>query len=433
MERREEISEWQKLPSPLQLQFYKQVERETERLRRMLHDLHKKLEGIKEYLKYRKIEKDYNWEELRVGVVDGSRSPIIDERLGGRYALFSSSYKIFEGKKLVDEGYKSGILHPSDMRGATKFDILLTLLMTKLEREHAIECLEKDVDWLLIDGSFFGFRIRSRMIREEEREDYVEWSETSEGKLEEKKEKIKGLIDYVAEKSLQLVKERKVVSIVKRVRNTAIDGFLLYNQRKHIESAGNVDDCIQRIYKVVTGMPDKTLLSILMPPKSYFLYTDLFPDKEVGKFYHYSPLIGIYKKKVMRGKIEKVKDVLERDCEDWMQREVEGGIGQKYYNILLNEIVRGYFKAHEEAPVCCFEFSKDALIDEILSYMVEFNNPDTGHPFPLDLVDSDVSLPREFTREFVEEVEASLMRKVVDLNISRKLFYYLNPQAKWRT
>jgi hypothetical protein len=57
--------------------------------------------------------------------------------------------------------------------------------------------------------------------------------------------------------------------------------------------------------------------------------------------------------------------------------------------------------------------------------IIEHNNKD------LDMVDQNVRLPRGFTREFVEEVEADLIRDhQLDKFDLQNHFAYLNPQKE---
>jgi hypothetical protein len=56
-------------------------------------------------------------------------------------------------------------------------------------------------------------------------------------------------------------------------------------------------------------------------------------------------------------------------------------------------------------------------------------NPATGLPLLLDLIDQDVGIPRGFTSEFVEEIEATLARDPeLDKFELEKRFSSLNPQ-----
>ena len=128
--------------------------------------------GLREDLSFLEVE-DGDWSDLRVAVVDGSCPPAPDVRLRGGYALFCSSYKLFEGAELVDEGYKSGMLFIENTMPGTSSRTILRLLMTRLERKSALDALRKGADWVILDGSFFGFRYRCKRVKDEE----VTWYE----------------------------------------------------------------------------------------------------------------------------------------------------------------------------------------------------------------------------------------------------------------
>ena len=49
-------------------------------------------------------------------------------------------------------------------------------------------------------------------------------------------------------------------------------------------------------------------------------------------------------------------------------------------------------------------------VSRILPHLIATHNPATGLPLPLDMIDQNVGLPRGFTHEFVEEIEANLVR-----------------------
>ena len=87
---------------------------------------------------------------------------------------------------------------------------VLRLLCTKLERDVAVHCLEnEDVDLLLIDGSFFGFRANMYQIRKKD------------VNLPEFK-KVGELVDYVRDASIELMQSGKTVGIIKGVRTTPL-------------------------------------------------------------------------------------------------------------------------------------------------------------------------------------------------------------------
>ena len=440
MAAREEVSEWQKLPAPLQHQFYDHAVREADKCVGFLRNLRQKLEGLRGDLSFMEVG-EADWGDLRVAVVDGSCPPAPDVRHGGSYALFCTSYKVFEGVKLVDEGYRSGMLFIENMASGLSSRIILRLLMTRLERKSALDALEKGVDWLIVDGSFFGFRYRCRGV---EGEDIV-WREGAEGgKIEEYRVSGMELIKEIFQDTEKILK--KSVAVVKRPGTAALDGHLIEKRwdelrdaiKKAIERGNRLRDVLGDILRsVTTSLIDKAILSIIMPRNRYFMYDHLFDSP--GDFYFYSFMARMCQKWIERrvgeGKpldysalfadsVKMVKEDRER------KRNIPKSIFKKYYNMLINDIRRGYFRANDEAPACCFETHKDAPLEEVLPYLIAFNNPDTGHPFPLDLVDEDVRLPIKFVREFVQEVEAQVLRRA-DADLVRDLFQYLNPQKKW--
>jgi hypothetical protein len=70
-------------------------------------------------------------------------------------------------------------------------------------------------------------------------------------------------------------------------------------------------------------------------------------------------------------------------------------------------------------------------VKRVLEYFGANCNPATGLPFPIDLVDENVSVPERFTREFMEEIEANLIHdgemKGIDLS---NFFMSINPQKE---
>lgn len=423
----EEVSEWQRLPTPLQHQFYDHARREAERRIRELRKLDRKLKRLGGVLSFKEVG-EADWRGLRVGVVDGSSPPAPDVRLGGSYALFCSSFKIFRGDKLEEESYRSGMLFRGN---AERFSsrLILRLLMARLERKSALECLKRGVDLLIIDGSFFGFRYKCRMVEEAE----ISWYEAEEGEEVTKYSSRGGEVIREVFRDTGKLLERGAVAIVKRVRTAALDGFFIERNWEEIRASR---DPLEKMEEVRTRLTDKALLSMLMSRGSYFLYSDLLAHP--GSFYHYSVLARICGE-LIRERIEKnaplnFEELLASSRERIERREktenFPRGLFGEYYVDMILKIERGYFKAFESAPSCCFEISQDASLDEVLPYLIDFSNRDTGHPFSLDLVDEDVRLPIGFTREFVDEVEARVVREATP-ELAERYFQYLNPQRKW--
>ncbi|MDQ1281295.1 MAG: hypothetical protein QG670_2560 [Thermoproteota archaeon] len=96
--------------------------------------------------------------------------------MGARYGVCCAGSLIFRGDTLIAEKYGSGRISEEQVGDPEATSEILSLLSTKLERELALECLEKEnVDLLLIDGAFFGFRAFSI-----NRNEKIEWMILSE-------------------------------------------------------------------------------------------------------------------------------------------------------------------------------------------------------------------------------------------------------------
>jgi len=82
-------------------------------------------------------------------------------------------------------------------------------------------------------------------------------------------------------------------------------------------------------------------------------------------------------------------------------------------------------------PPFCFETPINFNLDSILAFFKASCNKATGLPMALDLTDQDVTIPAGFTREFVEEIEARLI-KVPELNKFHveNHFSSINPQKQ---
>ena len=417
-----EVSEWQKLPSKLQLQFYERAGEKAREQADLLRGLKEKIEGLHGRLEgLFKPVPGGDWEGLRVAVVDGSSSPMPDTRLLGRYAVYCAGYHIYEGPELVDEGdFVSGVIFRPNEEGGPTSRAIIGMLTTLAEREIALDCARRDdVDYVIVDGAFFGYIWRCIWLREHPVEVEGIGSSTK-------------LVDMVVGRTLELLKTGKAIGIIKRVRLRAIDGWLMEENADYIGGASNYEACLARLREVVVGAIDKAILSMVMPPGAWFSYRDLLVGREAGAHHYYSRLAISYPERVARAKaILDVMDMLEH-VRKHMEKRLKLALGDEGASFLMNELERHYIKASLEAPACCLEAPRRARLEPMVTYCASFSNEDTGHPFPLDLIDDDVTLPRLFTREFVQEVEARLLEQVKDLEAVRRLFAYLNPQKKWR-
>lgn len=302
---------------------------------------------------------------------------------------------IFEDEELVDEGYRSGKLSQDQVGDPELTKQTLDILCTKLEREIAYYCLQKeDVDLLLIDGSFFGFRAGLRGIRKEEIG--LDGFKT-----------VGDLADYTTNLSIKLMRSGKVAAIIKRVRTTAFDGWLIYRH-------GNEEQCIRR--------NDRAILASLMPQNYWFAYEWLLGSPEA--FNYLTWLRTDYRRLPGRS-----MDSILRHC----KRTIDYGI-ERDLNCVASDILqtsRYYVRCVNSAPPFCFETHRDVDVKPLLAYFQANHNPVTGLPFPIDLIDQNVSLPRGFTKEFVEEVEALLIRdRELDRLDLSNYFMYINPQKE---
>ncbi len=75
--------------------------------------------------------------------------------------------------------------------------------------------------------------------------------------------------------------------------------------------------------------------------------------------------------------------------------------------------------------------SRLRLVPILCPCFMAHHNPATGLPWPLDLVDMNARLPHGFNKEFVEEIEAILIRDAtVPKDALLDYFTHLNPQKE---
>jgi len=390
---------WLKLPQPLQHQFFKLAEIEAEKCKARIQRIQQRLRSLSEVIKGRPIPDSDEWRKWRVAVVDGSNSPTTSERLGIRIGTYCASYLIFDGMQQVDEGYVSRCYVTEQQEGYSESLTILELLRLNLERELAYRCLkEKGVDWVILDGSFFGFRASAHRVKEE----MVGVDEYRFGRE---------LISNIRDKTLALVDSKKAVGLVKRSRSTAIDGWLLY---KH----GDPSKCV--------GANDKYILAALLQPGHYFAYEWLFERPEAYNFY--AQMKALYDYAILsRRKIRSMNQLY-----DSAKRKVTHSVYKslEYAVERITNLVR-YFVRCNEPPPFEFEVKIGTEIEPLLSYFKAFHNPATGMPWPIDLVDFNTSIPKGFNKEFVEEIEALLIKDAsTRKDVLLRYFTYLNPQKE---
>ncbi|MFQ6075201.1 MAG: DNA double-strand break repair nuclease NurA [Candidatus Bathyarchaeia archaeon] len=397
----EKATDWSRLPVDLQHQFFEHAREEAEKHKRKLLEQKAKLEYFSRFLKFEPVPEDDRWGGWRIASVDGSYSPATSERIGARYGAYCAGYMTFEGDEFVDEGYRSGELSQDQLGDPDLTLRVLSLLCIKLEREMALRCLEEEgVDLLLMDGSFFGFRTKLGMIRREEID--AEGFET-----------VGELTEHIRDLSLRLLYSRRVVGVIKRVRINAFDGWNVYTHR----------DERHRIRR-----NDRAILASIMPPKHWFAYQWLFGSPSA--LFTYGRLSGLRDGELAKARESgKGMEDLYRRYERLVELDIKANLRCTAPQVMRT--ARYYTRCTASVAPMCFEAHKDVDVEPLVAYFQANHNPATGLPFPIDLIDQNVSLPQGFTKEFVEEVESLLIGDPeLDKFDLSNYFMSINPQKE---
>jgi len=390
--------DWLKLPVTLQHQFFEHARTEAERTKQLLLEQKAKLEKIRKLLMFKPISNDDSWKDWRIAVVDGSDSPIMSERVGGRFGAFSAGYHVFQDMELVDEDYFSNYIVDPQVGSREASQKILELLTTELEREAAIRCLDKNVDLIIIDGSFFGFR---------------PWCRTVLDKAIPEPVPRKGaeLVKHVVEMSQKLLESGKAVAVVKRIETAAIDGWTIRN-------LGTRELALSR--------NDKDILASFMRQGESFSYEEHFGSHDA--FTYLSRLartFGSFYTTQTGMSVESIYENCVRDVELNIRRDLNCDPQQ------ILATTRYFARCSYPAPPFAIEFNPKTKVDHILAFCRATCNPATGLPLALDLIDQDVGIPRGFTQEFLEEIEATLASDPdLDKFELETRFSSLNPQKK---
>jgi len=393
----EQFPEWVKIPKQMQYQFFELAEKQAKQIKAKLLRDKEKLSKIGELLKFERIPENDEWKNWRIAVVDGSDSPVMSERIGGRFGTYGATYHIFQGIDLIEEEYFSGQFFDYQIGDPEVSKKLMNLLTTKLEREVALSCLEKNIDLLIIDGSFFGFRPRCRIVHNQQ----IPNEEIENGAE---------LVEYIRDVSIKLLESEKVVGIIKRVQTSAIDGWMIYKN-------GNDSMRLNR--------NDKEILSSLIKEGEWFSYETAFRDPIL--FNYYTRLAVAYHRYAINPhrSIESIFDA----CKGDVDRNVRRDLLCEPQDIFRT--ARHYIRCSYPSPPFCFETPTNYKLNPILAFFKASCNKATGLPIPLDLTDQDVTIPAGFTREFVEETEARLVKDPdLDKYELENHFASLNPQKQ---
>jgi len=392
----ETCTEWTKIPKRMQHQFFELAAKEASHAKLKLLEDKTKLVEIKKLLKFKDVALNDEWKKWRICVVDGSDSPVMGERVGGRFGAYGVTYHIYEGSELTEEDYYSGQFVDPQLGDSEASMKMLSLLTTCLERDVALECLEKNIDLLLIDGSFFGFRPRCRIIHNHR----VPGDEFKDGAE---------LVKHVAEASLRLLKSGKAVGIIKRVQTAALDGWLTYIGKR----------------KLMLSRNDKDILSSLMREKQHFSYEDAFGDPIM--FNYFTRLATAYDRYAVD--VSRSMESIFKACKDDVERNVRRDLMLNSTQIFKTS--RHFIRCTYPAAPFCYETSLNCRLNNLMAFFIGVRNNSTGLPLLLDLTDQDITLPAGFTQELVEEIEANLVKDPeLDKYEIENHFASLNPQKQ---
>jgi len=388
--------DWVKIPAKMQSQFFELAEKQTKEIKEKLLRDKAKLESLAKILTFSKIVENDDWKNWRIAVVDGSDSPVMSERIGGRFGTYGATYHIFQGLDLVDEEYYSGDYSDYQIGDPEASMKMLQVLTATLERQTAIDCLDKNVDLIIIDGSFFGFRPNCRRIHN---------MQIREGFLKNGLE----LVKYVRDLSLKLLKSGKVIGIIKRVQSSAIDGWTIFK-------TGNQDLQLFR--------NDKEILASLLKEGQVFSYETAFQDPSA--FTYFSRLALQYQRYAREERsLESIFKAIKADVDRNVRRDLLCEPEEIF------KTVRHYVRCVYPALPFCFETPLNFNLAPLLAFFKASCNKATGLPIQLDLTDQDITIPAGFTREFVEEIEARLTKdSELDMYEIENHFGSLNPQKQ---
>lgn len=380
--------EWLKLPQDLQSQFFKRSEEEAERLIKYITALDERLSSLKEVILDKLRHFEPQADRFKVGAVDGSRSPRLSERLGIRYGTFTVGILELEGTKRVKEEFLAGTFHRKQAFSQEVSKYFFDLQMTYNERKAALKIID-EVDFLLVDGSFYGFVYPVLRMKKQ--------GLFGDGERE--------LLNKTYDITNSLIDTGKAIGVIKRSHSRVLSGWMLTKNPADRDLATLID---------------KLILSHLMPPCSILRYEELVGDEP---FYVYSQVAH----RVQRGLV--TENLLEESREAAYMPYKELGLDIER----VKKLRRMQVKSFPEAPVC--EIEHPSLpADKVESWIGQrgFFNEATGLPIASDIIDSLIGLDPRFTEEFVSEVEARVLEKVRSRGLSsdtvRWFFSLLNPQ-----
>lgn len=378
--------DWHKLPPDLQYKFMAEAMKESEKVKGVISSLTAQLKSVMSEAGpyFRRIpESD---EVPTVGAVDGSRSVAPSLRLGSVYSVAASYFIAIRGRERAAEDGETLSISWAEPEERRKRLVKLEMLMTKAERELAVRNLGS-VDYMLIDGTFFGF-LRTAVRAK------------SEGLMDDD---LRRTVEETVELTERLVESGKAFAVIKRSRTRALVGHL-YLRRGH----GRLD---------FAGSIDKLLLTLAMPGGTYLRYEELDELHPV--------LLTSYANYYEAGRADEAKI---RENAERPYREFSVPL-QNLYGLKRVQV-----KAYERSPACEFEYRDGTWerLERLIGVKGLFNEA-TGLPLVSDMVDSLVTIPQGFIDEYVEEVMARALEGLGEdaLELLRAFFFSMNPQKPY--
>ncbi|MGQ9478775.1 MAG: DNA double-strand break repair nuclease NurA [Thermoproteota archaeon] len=392
-------SAWSRLPIDLQEQFYEKAEEEARKLREVILEFKSTIEREKSkitpYIRRLVFRSEG---EKSIAAVDGSFSPRPTETVGARFSVYSAGFLMVRGGKIISEGYFPGSIRYEQYSSRELFSASLHVQEARLEREAALKALEHEPDLLILDGSFLSFAYSMfRIIRI----------------MPEVPKWIRKTVSDTFEMTEKLMKSGKCVGVVKRGRSRAIGGWLSLEE-------GRMNPLIRHL--------DKQVLNNLMSTPSLLDYREFLNEPGLERVYsRVSDLLS-------RGEFNDPKyafiEARKRTVKS-LAKALE--ISEEGAQNLVSSIGRLQVKISKDNPPFELEVpvnSYEYIVETLFSSMDNFNTA-TGLPIAIDLIDGSVTLPAEFTREFVREVEARVAKMYEgNLDEVREFFTNMNPQKE---
>jgi hypothetical protein len=218
-------------------------------------------------------------------------------------------------------------------------------------------------------------------------------------------------VKHLVKTSQELLDSGKVVGIVKRIETAAIDGWTILR-------SGAGDLALSR--------NDKDILSSLMKQGEWFSYEEHFGSHDA--FNYLSRLAWAFGRFYTTEGGRSIESIHEA-CKGDVERNIRRDLGCEPNQILRT--TRHFARCSYPAPPFAIEVHPKMKMEPVMAFCQSSCNAATGLPLPLDLIDQDVGIPRGFTREFVEEIEASLARDPdLDKFELETRFSSLNPQKQ---